>query len=122
MAERFGEMFKRLRIANGLTLRAFCQRHGLDPGNTSKLERGRMPPPDSEEQLQSYAKWLGLRQGTPEWQAFIDCASTERGRVPKDLLDDEELVDKLPVLFRMIRGIKANDQSLDELIEKIRKA
>lgn len=122
MAERFGEMLKRLRIERGETLRAFCQQHGLDPGNTSKLERGRLAPPDSPETLRSYAEWLGLEDGSDEWQAFLDCASAERGRVPEDILDDEELMDKLPVLFRMIRGIKANGQSLDELIEKIRRA
>jgi hypothetical protein len=80
-----------------------------------------MAPPDSQEILQSYALWLGLGEGTAERQAFLDCASAERGRVPKDLLDDAELMDKLPVLFRMIRGTKANGHSLDELIEKIRR-
>ena len=122
MRERFGDIFRRLRIASGQTLRSFCLLHELDPGNMSKLERGRLAPPESQDTLQSYALWLGLKEGANDWEAFFDCASAERGRVPEDLLKDEELVDKLPVLFRTIRGIKANGESLDELIEKIRRA
>jgi len=122
MAERFGEMFKRLRIQSGKTLRSFCLLHGLDPGNMSKMERGRLAPPESSDMLRQYAVWLGLEEGSDAWQGFFDAASAGRGSIPQDLLSDQELVDKLPVLFRMIRGTKANGESLDDLIERIRRA
>lgn len=118
----FGALFKHLRITRGQTLRAFCLEHSLDPGNISKLERGRVPPPDADHTLLSYATWLGLAEGTPEHIQFVDRAKAERGRIPNDLLDDEALVEKLPVLFRMIRGAQTNGDGLDELIEKIRRA
>lgn len=118
----FGDMFKELRIARRVTLRAFCLEHGLDPGNTSKLERGRLAPPDSDQALAQYADWLGLENGSEERTRFFDLAKAERGRIPADLLEDEELVEKLPVLFRMIRGTKPYNDGLDDLIEKIRKA
>jgi len=118
----FGQMFKELRVAKRLTLRAFCSKHDLDPGNISKLERGRLQPPESDELLARYATWLGLEEGTEGWDALFDCAKAERGKIPADLLSDQELIEKLPVLFRMIRGTKANGEGLDELIEKIRRA
>jgi hypothetical protein len=39
--------------------------------------------------------------------------------LPKDLLSDEEVVEKLPVLFRTLRGTPVRADK-DELIEKVR--
>lgn len=120
-AGSFGEYFKERRIAAGMTLRAFCAKHGFDPGNISKLERGVFPPPESEQKLAEYAKALGLQRGSDEWYEFFDRAAAERGRVPVDLLDDEAILGKLPVLFRTLRGAKVDDVHLDEFIERIRR-
>ena len=103
-------------------MRTFCQKYGFDPGNISKLERGRMGPPESEAKLTQYAKALGLKRSTDEWYEFFDRAAAERGRIPNDLLSDGELVGKLPVLFRTLRGEKVDDAQLDDLIEWIRRA
>jgi len=118
----FGEYFKERRVARGVTLRAFCRKHGLDPGNMSRLERGLLPPPRSQEKLTEYARALGLKQGSDEWYEFFDRAAAQRGQLPKDILSDEELVGKLPVLFRTIRGKKVSKKTLDALAEKIRRA
>jgi transcriptional regulator with XRE-family HTH domain len=118
----FGEMFKAFRVTTGHTLRAFCKEHGLDPGNTSRLERGLMPPPESDEKLAEYAEALGLHPESDEWRDFFDVAAAERGRIPSDLLNDDELVEKLPVVFRTIRGAKTDGDSLDELAGKLRGA
>lgn len=124
MGENFGAMFKRLRIESRQTLREFCSKHGYDPGNISRLERGRTAAPESEEVLTGYAKDLGLKKGSDLWQKFIDVAAAERGKLPADLLEDEKLVEKLPVLFRALRGASNNGDaaSLERLVEKIRKA
>lgn len=123
MRERFGEMFKRLRIDSvGQTLRAFCLANGFDAGNISKLERGRMAPPESVDILTEYACALGLEDGSEEWTAFFDLAAAERGKMPADLMEDEQLLSKLPVLFRALRDKKANGDDLDELVKKIRQA
>src|SRR5947207_11298776 len=104
--ERFGEMFKRLRIESKQTLRSFCLRYNLDPGNISKLERGRVEPPDSQEIVEQYAEHLRLERDSAQWRAFLDAAAAEKGRIPSDLFSDEEVVDPLPVLFWLIRDAK----------------
>lgn len=117
----FGEVFKAARIASGQTLREFCLKHGFDPGNTSKLERDRLPPPQSRAKLTEYAKALGLRRGQDAWLEFFDIAATHRGRIPSDILSDKELVEKLPVLFRTLSGKKLTSRQLDDLVELIRR-
>lgn len=52
----FGEYYRKLRIAKGLTLRKFCLENMLDAGNHSKLERGLLPPPRDMETLLFYAQ------------------------------------------------------------------
>ena len=88
----FGDYFKELRIERGLTLRAFCRKNGFDPGNLSRLERGLLPPPASEAKLKEYAKALGLKQGSDQWYELFDRAAAERGRLPKDILADEDVL------------------------------
>lgn len=116
----FGKLLKKLRIEKGLTLREFCQAHGFDPGNYSRLERGLFAPPHKEELLEKYATALGLKRGSDEWLEFFDLAAASRGEIPKDLLSDEELLEKLPALFRTLRGSALSPDDLDRLIEKMR--
>ena len=120
-ANRFGPFFKERRVALGKTLRQFCQEKGLDPGNVSRLERGLLPAPQSREILESYAGHLQLKKGSDEWYEFFDLAAAETGRIPPEILENEELMDKLPVLFRTLRGQKVPDEQLDELVRRIRR-
>lgn len=122
LSKPFGAYLKQLRQLHGQTLRAFCQKNGFDPGNYSRLERGLLPPPQSEEKLGDYARALGLKRGSDEWIELFDRAAASRGELPKDILSDAEVVDKLPVLFRTIRGSQVSWEKLDELIEKIRRS
>ena len=116
----FGEFFKAKRMALGLTLREFCLKHKLDPGNMSRMERGLLPPPQSRERLEQYAKSLELKQGSDDWYALFDLAAAAKGRIPDELLEDKELVSKLPLVFRTLRGQRITDKQLDELVKKIR--
>ena len=88
MSAKFGSLFKKHRLAAGMTLREFCLKHGFDPGNLSRLERGRFSPPQSHEKLTEYAMVLGVESGSDEWQEFFDVAAVELGRIPPDQLDD----------------------------------
>ena len=117
---RFGAYFKELRLKTGLTLREFCLKHGVDPGNMSRLERGLVAPPQSRDKLEEYAKYLGLKKDSTEWHQFADLAAAETGRIPEDVLSDESVVEKLPLLFRRLRGEKIPEEKLDELIRQIR--
>jgi len=120
-APLFGDFFKQKRIERGLTLREFCRKFRLDPGNLSKLERGILSPPDSSERLEEYAGHLGLKRGTDDWYQFFDLAAAAKGRIPRELLDDEELVRSLPIVFRAFRGKKVTEKAVRELVEKLRK-
>jgi len=120
--KQFGAYFKQRRIRSGQTLRKFCQAHGFDPGNISKLERGRLPPPHDDAKLTEYATALGIEAGSDEWYEFFDRAAAVRGRIPKDILSDEKVVERLPVLFRTLRGRKVRKSDLVRLVEKIRNA
>src|SRR5690348_16175371 len=121
MASPFGEFFARMRRERtGLSLREFSAQHGFDAGNLSKLERGRLAAPESREVLERYAHALGIGDGSSEWYEFFDLAAAERGRIPEDLLDDEAVVGKLPILFRTLRGERVTDEQLRGLIEIIR--
>jgi transcriptional regulator with XRE-family HTH domain len=117
----FGAKLKQLRLAGGQTLRDFCLQHGFDPGNYSRLERGLFPAPHREDLLEKYAVALGLSRGSDEWIEFFDIAAASRGEIPRDLLTDEEVLERLPVLFRTIRGTQADPSKLDELVEKVRR-
>ena len=117
----FGDYFKQKRIEKGYTLREFCRRFDLDPGNISKLERGMLPPPESKEKLEQYARALGLKNGTDEWYQFFDLAAACKGVIPHELLEDEELVKSLPIIFRTFRSKKVSKKTVDELIKKLKK-
>lgn len=120
METLFGEYFRQLREKTGLSLRSFCLAHGFDPGNISRLERGSFLPPESPEKLHEYARALGLREGSTEWIEFFDKAAASRGQLPRDLQKEEDLVRRLPLLFRTLRGQKPSSETLDKIVELVR--
>ncbi len=117
----FGKVLKQFRQRQHVTLREFCLRHGFDPGNYSRVERGLFPAPQSTDVVEKYAVALGLKRGSDDWVQLFDAAAASRGQLPSDLLSDEELLRKLPVLFRTLRGSPVPAEKLDELVAKVRK-
>jgi len=118
----FGALFRECRTRLGVTLRSFCRQHGFDAANISRIERGLVPPPTSRKKLEQYADALGLGRGSDEWFEFFDRAAASQGRLPADLMTDRELVPKLPLVFRTLRGGKVTREQLETLIERVRKA
>lgn len=104
-----------------MSRREFCAANGFDPGNLSKLERGKLPPPKARDKLEAYATALGLEEGTSEWHEFFDRAAADRGEIPADVMADSRVVDQLPVLFRSLRGELVEEEELRKLLEMIRK-
>ena len=118
----FAEMFKAVRKGRRITLRDFCERAGADPGNISRMERGLMSPPQNRSILERYAGALGIAEGENEWYQFFDLAAASQGVVPKDIMDDAELVKQLPAFFRTLRGQKPTESELRKVAEKIRRS
>jgi len=116
----FASYLKKLRISKRVTLREFCDKNKFDPGNYSRLERGIYAPP-KEDLVEKYALALGLQPGSSDWIQLFDLAAASRGEFPKDLLDDHKLVEKLPALFRTLRGSAVPADKLEALAEEIRR-
>src|ERR1035437_3637746 len=115
----FAFYFKALRNEKRITLRAFCEAAGADPGNISRMERGGMIPPQDRHILTRYANALGLVAGSDEWYQFFDLAAADRGMIPQDLMEDAELVKQLPAFFRTLRGQKPTEDELRKVLQKI---
>lgn len=118
----FGEFIKQIRERQRLGLREFCLENGYDPSNWSKIEREVLSPPRDEDTLRTWAKQLGLEQGSDDWLKFFDYAAVDSGRIPDYILQDEKLVAQLPVFFRTISGQKPSREDLEKLVELIRSA
>ena len=118
----FGDLIRARRARLRLSLRAFAERAGMDPGNASRMERGRVAAPEAEDVLSRLASALELKQGSPDYVDFMDAAAAAKGRIPQDLLTDEEVASRLPVLFRTLRSKPLSGEQLDKLIDSIRKA
>jgi len=116
----FGEFIKQIRARQRLGLREFCLENGHDPSNWSKIEREVLPPPRDEDTLRTWAKHLGLKEGSEDWLKFFDYAAVDSGRIPDYVLKDEELVEKLPAFFRTLSGKKPSDEELANLIKLLR--
>jgi transcriptional regulator with XRE-family HTH domain len=121
MAAAFGGLLKRHRLGLGKSLRQFCLEHGFDAGNFSRMERGLLPPPQSHDIVGRYAQALDIEEGTDDWLEFFDTAAAERGVIPPDLLSDEQVVEKLPVLFRTMRAKPIDAELLDKLVETLKR-
>src|SRR5258707_11572492 len=120
--DMFGKFIKELRARQRLGLREFCQQHGHDPSNWSKIEREVLAPPRDEETLRTWAKQLGLKPTSPDWLIFFDLAAVDAGRIPDYVLKDETLVAQLPVFFRTLSGQKPSREDLEKLLEIINRA
>ena len=118
----FGPYLKELRMARRITLREFCRHASADPGNISRIERGIWPPPQDRDILERYAKALELKEASDEWYRFFDYAAVDCGIVPRDIMEDEDVVKVLPVLFRTLRREKPSEEDLDRLVDKLRRS
>ena len=116
----FGELFKKLRLQLGMTLRQFCEENDFDPGNISKLERGLLPAPQSEKKLRSYTKALSIRPGDDEYIEFFDLAAVSNKNFKVKNIENQDLLNKLPVLFRTLDKKGLTEEKLEKIIKIVR--
>jgi len=120
--KKFGQKLKQLRIANNLSLREICKLAGYDASNWSKIERGIISPPANKQILGKWAKVLGLKPNSGDYENFADEAMIAQGIIPEDILNRKDAVKYLPAVFRTLRNEKPTKEEIDRLIELIRNA
>lgn len=118
----FGDMVRKRRKELRLGLRDAAERAEIDPGNLSKIERGRLKPPQDQHLLNRIARALEYDLDGREAEQLRDTAFAENGLVPPDILQGEAVASRLPLLLRSINNKQLDEEQLDRLIEKIREA
>ncbi len=118
--ETFGNFVRQRREELRLGLRQFCAELNFDPSRWSKVERGVLQPPSDDGILREIRKALRIKKDSSDWNKLKDLASFGRGEIPKDIMEDEELVACLPLVFRTLRNEKPTSEQLYNLAELIR--
>jgi transcriptional regulator with XRE-family HTH domain len=116
----FGSYIREKREEQRVSLRQFCNELNIDPSRWSKVERGILQPPSDDETLNTMAKLLAIKKNSPDWAKLKDLAVLGRGEIPKDIMEDEELVACLPMVFRTLRREKPSKDQLLSLADLIR--
>ncbi|MBX2943606.1 MAG: helix-turn-helix domain-containing protein [Cyclobacteriaceae bacterium] len=113
--KNFHQFILEKRVERDVTLREFCRATELDPSNWSKVERGIADPPKSKEVLKRIA--TALQFNGEETSTLMDLAMIES--IPQDLRPTEDILEKLPIFFRTVRGEKPTEDELRKLIERL---
>lgn len=120
--KKFGRFLYDLRIEKGYTLREMCRKVGYDPSNWSKIERGKISPPADRKIVELWAKTLGLKKDSKEFDNFIYQSNVAQGIIPFEIMAEQELVAGLPAFFRTLKNKKPTKEELDKIINLIKNA
>jgi transcriptional regulator with XRE-family HTH domain len=122
MENEFGDLLQQRRRELRLTLRDFASRAGMDPGNLSKVERGRLAPPQDRAVLDRIALALEYDRDGSEAEHLRDVAALQNGRIPSDILENSEVMAQMPLLLRTVNNRQLSPEQVERLIEMIRDA
>jgi len=103
-------------------LRQFSLEIEVDPSYVSRIETGKVPPPDPDA-LEKFAKALGLAKGSEERNFFIELAKIDKSDIRPELqeiLSDEEIVKKLPAFYRIAKKNADPEKQAREIIRLIK--
>ena len=117
----FGQLIQERRAEIRLTLRDCALRAQVDPGNLSKIERGRAAPPQDSAVLERLMGALELT-GSERARELMDTALTESGRIPHDILSNEEVMAAMPILLRTVNNRQLQGTQIEKLVDLIRNA
>jgi len=120
--KKFGKLLYDLRIAKEITLREMCRKVNYDPSNWSKIERGKIAPPSERKTLDLWARTLGLKKDSKEFDNFIYSANVAQSIIPFDVMEEKELVAALPAFFRTLKNKKPTKADIDKIIDLIKNA
>lgn len=99
-------------------MRQFCRLADLDASNWSKIERDRLPPPKSRQQINDIASILSIPKESEKWNTLLDLAAI--GHVPKELWNSQSVAERMPMYFRTARGEKPDPEAFKELMKLFR--
>lgn len=120
--KKFGKLLYDFRIKKEITLREMCRKVNYDPSNWSKIERGKMVPPSDRKTLELWARTLGLKKDSKEFDNFIFNANVAQSIIPFEIMEERELVAALPAFFRTLKNRKPNKEEIDNMINLIKNA
>jgi transcriptional regulator with XRE-family HTH domain len=104
-----------------LGLRDCALQANIDFGNLSKIERGRMAPPQDPALINRLVTVLGC-DGTEEGDLLRDSAAIENGRIPAAALADTKVMAALPIFLRTAQNRQLDEATAEKLVEMIRSA
>lgn len=116
----FGDYLRRLREERRITLRQFALAADWDPANFSKLERGRLAPPQEASKLEVFRQVLQLAPDDKKWRELVRLSAISRGEIPAGRLSDAAVINHLPALFRWADG-DTDDEALEDFINAVKK-
>ena len=99
-----------------------CRKVNYDPSNWSKIERGKIAPPSERKTLDLWARTLGLKKDSKEFDNFIYSANVAQSIIPFDVMEEKELVAALPAFFRTLKNKKPTKADIDKIIDLIKNA
>ena len=120
--DTFGSMLRERRKVLRLGLREFALRAEVDAVNLSKIERGRLNPPQTRDALDRICFALEYDPASQEAELLRDRAAAENGRLSEEILADEEIMSRMPVLLRTVHNKQLSAEQLDRLIEMIKES
>ncbi|MBQ6486713.1 hypothetical protein IJI76_03285 [Candidatus Saccharibacteria bacterium] len=113
----FGEMFKNRRISLGYTVRKFAQAKGYDIGYISRLENGLIAPPADSEKVKALGKALEYKEGSDEWNNYLDLVAIARNEIPEDLRKNEMAIKMLPAFYKSLREKNIDKEEAERMID-----
>ena len=76
-----------------------------------------MPPPQDQALLNKIAVILDLEENSKDKELLFDYSAIDAGKIPSYVLEDAELVKRLPVFFRTATGKKPTKEDLKVLAD-----
>lgn len=116
----FGRLIRLRRGELEMRLGELARRADLDAGNLSRIENGRVPPPQNEAVLSRIFMALDLEADGPTAKHLRDVAAIENGRIPHDIVADEQIMAQMPLLLRSVAKHRLNPEEVDRLVGLIR--
>ena len=120
--ETFGARLRELRNAAHIGLREFCEKVRMEPSNYSRLERDITPAPQDHGKLEPIREALSLEPQSSVWIDLLRLADLSRGALPRRVMTDAEVMNKMPALMRRLDGEPMTDEQVEELVALVRRA